>query len=835
MPSFVANFQSPFDLKDFEWYLKKGFPTNLGSIFEPGPGEPLGMWTVPKWARVGDRVFLMCAATSTQHMAHVCKQAKQSGSKDLIESANREREMYARCASRILAVGRVAATPLPPNSGGSQALWWAPIRDFVVLNVPIEPEDWKLVFKVSRTGSITKLSDDQATDLEELVRAKNPYARIPRYLQEPSDYGEACSSLTGYAGFLALDPGRMIPAGTNDGGQTVFHYRKSVIAEDFDRDFFGSGLVDIEYDETLQRTHAWPKGAGPESVDVSELDAPTVLAVISYVVCGDHVDEGLLYVALASGLVDRCLFRLALIEDAAAAMRQMAGCLADRIVRAEQHLDFGDASILGLLGQESADVLHESLAHVRSLADAAESALPAWDAHAARDVAEDERWTDEDAKKVVDMWTMGLGVMGGSKPGGGVQGEAAMRALKGDWKTLPMPMERTEIELGLPITADEFDTLAAGHVPRAMEDHWFMYFDGEAFCFHRSWTGICVFKVHVAHSESGDGYVLSSVTANRDRSQYSQTSDDSDRTMVRILVGQALGKDVESLWEAYHGSSGQDGKTAHPTTPMVVGFWQPSGPYGFMSNWNEDGFDLFGTRYPTSEHWVMWQKARVMGDSPTAAAILAADSPRQAKVLGGKVSPYDDAAWRAVREELAYVGVREKFLQNPELARSLMDTGGSVLAEASPYDHVWGVGIDVDDPGFGEMTGWRGENLQGRICMRVREDLRLLMPDGPLRFDMGTTDDDLGAVVASSVGDMTLLSLARNPKTRPFALCYARICQHLSKGQLSDTHAFLMSCGPATIAHIDREVRSGNSQRYTSAGWRELLTQLAFYRRVGLL
>ena len=273
---------------------------------------------------------------------------------------------------------------------------------------------------MSRTGSITKLSDDQATDLEELVRAKNPYARIPRYLQEPSDYGEACSSLTGYAGFLALDPGRMIPAGTNDGGQTVFRYRKSVIAEDFDRDFFGSGLVDVDYSVTLQRTHAWPEGASPESVDVSELDASTVLAVISYVVCEDHVDEGLLYVALASGLVDRCLFRLALIEDTAAAVRQMAGCLAERIVRAEQHLDFGDASTLGLLGQESADVLRESFAHIRILADAAESALPAWDSQAARDAAEDPRWTDEDAKKVVDMWTMGLGVMGGSKPGGGV-------------------------------------------------------------------------------------------------------------------------------------------------------------------------------------------------------------------------------------------------------------------------------------------------------------------------------------------------------------------------------------------------------------------------------
>lgn len=661
MPSFVANFQSPFDLDEFEWHLREGFPTNLGCIFEPGPGEPLGMWTVPKWAKVGDRVFFMCAATTTQHMAHVCKQAKESGRKDLIESASRERELYVRFASRILAVGRVAATPIPPKNAGSQAMWWAPIRDFVVLNVPIEPEVWKPVFKVSRTGSITKLSDDQAAALEELVSEKNPYAKIAPFRSEPIDDGQLWEIAAKYAGILALDPGSMVPVGTNDGGQTIFHYRKSVLAEDFDREFFGSGLIDIDYSDTVQAKGVWPEGTSPESIDVSGLDVPAIVALISAAVCGDYTDDGLLYAFLASGVMDRCLFRLAELEDPNMAELLLVRHLVERILRSDEYLGIGDASILGLLDPETADMLREPLASIRTHADEIEAVLP-----------------------------------------------------------------------------------------------------------------------------------------------------DGDRKHERRPVGESM-------------------------IPQVVGFWQADDAYGYLSNWSGEGFDFLGRSFSTSEHWIMWQKACVMGDWSAADSILGAKGPKEAKALGGKAGPYDDAVWRDVREELAYVGVREKFLQNSRLAQALLDTGSSVLAEASPYDRVWGVGIEVGDPGFADMTGWKGENLQGRICMRVRADLRLLMPDGATRSDMGTTSDSIELVLASTVGEMSLLSLARNPTTRPSALCYARICQHLSKKSATNMHAFLMTCGQSTLAQIDGELRSGHGSTFTPVGWHELLAQLAFLRRVLLI
>ena len=84
-----------------------------------------------------------------------------------------------------------------------------------------------------------------------------------------------------------------------------------------------------------------------------------------------------------------------------------------------------------------------------------------------------------------------------------------------------------------------------------MEDHWFMYLDGDAFCFHRSWTGDFIYRVHVRRAEDRSGYILDHVTANRDKEQFGEENDERDAAMVLILIGQLLGRDVSGLWERF--------------------------------------------------------------------------------------------------------------------------------------------------------------------------------------------------------------------------------------------------------------------------------------------
>ena len=55
----------------------------------------------------------------------------------------------------------------------------------------------------------------------------------------------------------------------------------------------------------------------------------------------------------------------------------------------------------------------------------------------------------------------------------------------------------------------------------------------------------------------------------------------------------------------------------------------------------------------------------------------------------------------------------------------MLSTGNAILAEASPYDNIWGIGIDRETAMKESVEQWRGENLLGFALMEVRDWLRI--------------------------------------------------------------------------------------------------------------
>ena len=78
MSAFITNFQSPVELDDLKDRLDCGGITNLDMILHPEKFSPIE-WTVDKEAKIGDVVVFMCAKTSANHIAHLCKQLKDGG------------------------------------------------------------------------------------------------------------------------------------------------------------------------------------------------------------------------------------------------------------------------------------------------------------------------------------------------------------------------------------------------------------------------------------------------------------------------------------------------------------------------------------------------------------------------------------------------------------------------------------------------------------------------------------------------------------------------------------------------------------------------------------
>ena len=59
---------------------------------------------------------------------------------------------------------------------------------------------------------------------------------------------------------------------------------------------------------------------------------------------------------------------------------------------------------------------------------------------------------------------------------------------------------------------------------------------------------------------------------------------------------------------------------------------------------------------------------------------------------------FDNAVWDFVREDAVLAGNFAKFSQNPTMKNHLLSAGANILAEASPFDLVWGIALRADDP-----------------------------------------------------------------------------------------------------------------------------------------
>lgn len=151
---------------------------------------------------------------------------------------------------------------------------------------------------------------------------------------------------------------------------------------------------------------------------------------------------------------------------------------------------------------------------------------------------------------------------------------------------------------------------------------------------------------------------------------------------------------------------------------MTLYFWHPSDALGCLSNWSKHAIVVDGITYKTLEHWLMYHKAIFMGDPETADAILKAPTPELAKELGRKVKNFDEGKWVRGRYQIMVQGVTHKMNQHPEVKQKLMSTVGKTIAEASPYDTIWGIGRSATEAA---RLGFRGQNLLGKAWMQARE------------------------------------------------------------------------------------------------------------------
>lgn len=134
--------------------------------------------------------------------------------------------------------------------------------------------------------------------------------------------------------------------------------------------------------------------------------------------------------------------------------------------------------------------------------------------------------------------------------------------------------------------------------------------------------------------------------------------------------------------------------------------------------------DIDGTVFNCCEQYMMFKKAQLFKDEAIAKQILEEKDPSNQQKLGRQIQGFVPAQWDKHKIGIVWYGNYLKFTQHEDLRARLLATGDKILAEASPYDLIWGIGFRAKNDLALEQKNWKGQNLLGKVLMSVREGLK---------------------------------------------------------------------------------------------------------------
>lgn len=140
-----------------------------------------------------------------------------------------------------------------------------------------------------------------------------------------------------------------------------------------------------------------------------------------------------------------------------------------------------------------------------------------------------------------------------------------------------------------------------------------------------------------------------------------------------------------------------------------------------LSQWYHAPFVIDNHWYNCVEQYMMAEKARLFDDDEIRHLILKLSDQMTIKRLGRMVRNFKDEVWMTHRCEIIKRGNVAKFCQNSSLKEYLLSTEDKILAEASPNDVIYGIGMEEHVSEIIEPSKWRGLNLLGFTLMEVRD------------------------------------------------------------------------------------------------------------------
>ncbi|MFD0991640.1 NADAR family protein [Tenacibaculum geojense] len=149
-------------------------------------------------------------------------------------------------------------------------------------------------------------------------------------------------------------------------------------------------------------------------------------------------------------------------------------------------------------------------------------------------------------------------------------------------------------------------------------------------------------------------------------------------------------------------------------------FYETNHPF---SQWHKSEFKIDNLTFNSAEQYMMFRKAELFNDNEIADKIMSTSNVREQKKLGRQVKGFDIEIWNRNALDIVYKGNKAKFEQNSEHLKLLISTKGKTIVEASPYDKIWGIGLDSDNEDSYNPLKWKGTNWLGIVLTELRQNL----------------------------------------------------------------------------------------------------------------
>lgn len=165
---FIMNFTNSRKLFDIKEQFDKYKGTNINFLLDDfAVGKT--KWFVPKNAVLGDIIVFMCAKEARHNLGMATSHIPADYSDDFRSFIDVQKTLYKKYSGFILGYGIVESAPYYDNG------WWmSDIDHLCQFSNPIYIDCFRSFITISRTNSITVISDDQWERLKWVVDQQNP-------------------------------------------------------------------------------------------------------------------------------------------------------------------------------------------------------------------------------------------------------------------------------------------------------------------------------------------------------------------------------------------------------------------------------------------------------------------------------------------------------------------------------------------------------------------------------------------------------------------------------------------------------------------------------------